>query len=961
MRQQAQEFLAKFTQALNQPCSNPVLFNIWGGRGVGKTTLLEQMEVDYEQLACFIRVTFNFTEQLETSLSLMAKLYAELNNQLPNSSSITSNDLTKSDSFVSLYQKYHQIVRQLRLQPVSGKSSVDAEQQYLVKKLLDLRVINSSVVRGKITDNQAIALHRELVQQLLQQHPATQQQTDLQELMLAPIHKLTQVFTEGLLQKAQSPVVLVLDNYEKAPLEIDIWLLEHLLLNTNLKPHKVRIVVAGRHRLLEHTAMGWETCPYWKRLQIEQNLVDEYRLDEFTKEQTRIYFQQGKQLEPFEVQQVYRVTGGSPYYLNWIRCEQEAGREVDFSRRHHTITNLLLQGLNSRQKQVVQIAACCRWFNRALIRHLITTLGLNFATAADENLDCFEWLTQFNFIEFFQQGYCRLNDVTRDVVRLSLWQNDPEQFHRIYALLASYFEQLADAEVPPKQPELVRYENSDWRHYMSECLYYSLFLRVSDSMGYEPCVHTKFLAHLFAARYLGQNTLVQMPYLAIAAEADDTHHPLLSYKTQKFLKDIRPAVEWGWSVLEANPIDFETLEACGYYRTQIEAALQACFSPLASLDGLAKFAALLYRSRCCPSNQQVDWLRLTLAQAERIATRSYPDFSSSLFLKVAIAFYNLGCYEAAVTCYDKATAFKPDSDAVWYDRAQALRKLGRYEEAIASYNKVLELKPEGYEAWNGCGIALRKLGRFDEALASYNKALEFKLDNSAIWYNRGIVLDELGEYEEALASYDTAIELDANDPETWYNRGITLRKLRRLEEALASYNKALEFKPDDLSAWYNRGYVLDELRRYEEAITSYDNALEFDSVDFSTWYNRGVALYQLGRFDEALTSLERATELQPNKHKAWFSRGLALLKLGRIDEAITSLERNRELYSLNPSTWYNIACCYALQGNVELALKNLEQAINLNSNLCREMAKIDLDFNKIRANQKFRSLLMLDG
>lgn len=51
LRQQVQEFLAKFTQSLNQPCSNPVLFNIWGRRGVGKTTLLEQMEVDYEQLA----------------------------------------------------------------------------------------------------------------------------------------------------------------------------------------------------------------------------------------------------------------------------------------------------------------------------------------------------------------------------------------------------------------------------------------------------------------------------------------------------------------------------------------------------------------------------------------------------------------------------------------------------------------------------------------------------------------------------------------------------------------------------------------------------------------------------------------------------------------------------------------------------------------------------------------------
>ena len=65
---------------------------------------------------------------------------------------------------------------------------------------------------------------------------------------------------------------------------------------------------------------------------------------------------------------------------------------------------------------------------------------------------------------------------------------------------------------------------------------------------------------------------------------------------------------------------------------QIETTLEVCFSGLNSLQGLAKFAALLYKSRRCPPNQRLEYLQLALAQAERIAVTSDSEFSSDLFL-----------------------------------------------------------------------------------------------------------------------------------------------------------------------------------------------------------------------------------------------------------------------------------------------------------------------------------------
>ncbi|MEC5029376.1 MAG: hypothetical protein SAL07_05635, partial [Oscillatoria sp. PMC 1051.18] len=57
------------------------------------------------------------------------------------------------------------------------------------------------------------------------------------------------------------------------------------------------------------------------------------------------------------------------------------------------------------------------------------------------------------------------------------------------------------------------------------------------------------------------------------------------------------------------------------------------------------------------------------------------------------------------------------------------------------------------------------------------------------------------------------------------------------------------------------------------------------------------------------------------------------------------------------NTWYNKAGYYASQTKVDLAIENLKQAINLNPDECRERAKTDPDFDKIREDDRFQELL----
>jgi tetratricopeptide (TPR) repeat protein len=60
-----------------------------------------------------------------------------------------------------------------------------------------------------------------------------------------------------------------------------------------------------------------------------------------------------------------------------------------------------------------------------------------------------------------------------------------------------------------------------------------------------------------------------------------------------------------------------------------------------------------------------------------------------------------------------------------------------------------------------------------------------------------------------------------------------------------------------------------------------------------------------------------------------------------------------------PDAWYNKACCYALQGNIAQAIANLQQAIILNPDKYREMAKTDSDFDKIREDEQFQALIYM--
>jgi tetratricopeptide (TPR) repeat protein len=191
--------------------------------------------------------------------------------------------------------------------------------------------------------------------------------------------------------------------------------------------------------------------------------------------------------------------------------------------------------------------------------------------------------------------------------------------------------------------------------------------------------------------------------------------------------------------------------------------------------------------------------------------------------------------------------------------------------------------------------------------------------------------------------------------EDFVSQGNNLLDTHRYQDAIAAYDRAIAIKPKIAEAWINRGNALTSLQRYKEAIASYDRAISIRPDKDITWYNRGNALTSLQRHKEAIAAYDQAIALK--QYEAWINRGIALTKLQRYPEALKSYDTALAIKSDKHEAYYNKACSYALQGNVELAIANLKKAIKLAPARYQKLAKTDPDFNKVRSDKRFQTLI----
>jgi tetratricopeptide (TPR) repeat protein len=395
-----------------------------------------------------------------------------------------------------------------------------------------------------------------------------------------------------------------------------------------------------------------------------------------------------------------------------------------------------------------------------------------------------------------------------------------------------------------------------------------------------------------------------------------------------------------------------------------------------------------------PPVNMIDYLSMLPEDArnkllERLRKYEYPFPTSShestdVWYNKGSALINLGKYEEAIECFNRAIRIDANHADAWSNKGIALRNLGKYNEAIDSYNKAIEIDHNNANAWYHKGNALRILGKYNEAIDSYNKAIEIDHNNANAMYGKGLSLDISGEHNKALApkltaetverpdiiqlirqakdhnsvlrllaSIDGNIEIEKKirsvaeiyrvarerrekitatpDPTIDYNPDSAITE-EELQKAIAWLKKADAAIRAESSANIQMGHNSFEGGNYEDALKYYEKALKIEPRNVYALNYAGLSLAKLQKYERAIMYFDQALDVDRNNVFALTFKGISLGGLQKYNDAIESYD---EALAIEPNNFRALVSKGADLNNLgdyNQAIECYNKAIKIDSN-----------------------------
>lgn len=209
------------------------------------------------------------------------------------------------------------------------------------------------------------------------------------------------------------------------------------------------------------------------------------------------------------------------------------------------------------------------------------------------------------------------------------------------------------------------------------------------------------------------------------------------------------------------------------------------------------------------------------------------------------------------------------------DKAISLKNLGLYDEAIECLNKALEMNPQLAAAWDTKGNVLKRLRHYNEALDCFDKAIRINPQDKSVWINKGALLhDYLGKPNEAIYCFDKALEIDSKDTTALGNKGIALSNIGKYDDAIYYFDRALEIFPQDATVWNNKGCCFKDTGRYNAAIECFEKALLHNPLLSFAWFNMGSIFEILSNYQKAIQCFDKGLQIDPKNINAISQRKL---------------------------------------------------------------------------------------
>ncbi len=337
--------------------------------------------------------------------------------------------------------------------------------------------------------------------------------------------------------------------------------------------------------------------------------------------------------------------------------------------------------------------------------------------------------------------------------------------------------------------------------------------------------------------------------------------------------------------------------------------------------------------------------------------------------------------ELAQATLDRAAQFAPDSGEVHVMRANyAYQGFRDYATARAQLEIAQKLLPNQAPIAIFLGSIARRQGRWTDAIANFQRGLELDPLNYRFLIETAYTFQNLRQFGSARQMFGRALRVQSRDA---YAR-VELAQMDFDERGdvatlQAELNRVLEENPEASTEIANTLFESALAQRDQAGVTRALQAIRpeglRDAVNNSLWTRDwfvGLAAHTFGdtsaaqkAFTAARVIEQRNVQDQPDYAPAWGRLGLIDAALGNKDAAIQEGRRATDLLPISHDAWdgtaqlLNLAKIYAWVGETGLALDQLEQLARMPSGLTYGDVKRNPEWNALRAQPRFASILAL--
>jgi eukaryotic-like serine/threonine-protein kinase len=306
-------------------------------------------------------------------------------------------------------------------------------------------------------------------------------------------------------------------------------------------------------------------------------------------------------------------------------------------------------------------------------------------------------------------------------------------------------------------------------------------------------------------------------------------------------------------------------------------------------------------------------------------------------------------FERAVTLDPQYARAHIELGAAYSTKADYLAMPDLRRCALASLRRGLDLQPGSARAWRELGAVLIARGDEAEGLAAIRRALAIDpQDAGALGAMGRALFVGLARFRDAVPYFEQALERNPNAG--WYALQLThcFALLRDFERGETAAQRAAALQEAELSgqdgvlivgAFMRRGHLAALQGRDEEAVGHFLKEIEF-----------------LSRVDHALRT-RILVELNTRLGASYLRLGAGRKAQAALDVALEGFDRRIRLGADDPFTRYYAASVYALRGDVETTLAMLERASLDRRAFTLERARIEPEFDGVRADPRFTRLI----